>query len=266
MHLPIKNICVLGILPFALTLWNCTTEGETVTVGEDELSEVYIINESVFDEDSGDEEDEDEEEIESSSSKKTDSGKSSSSKKSSAKSSSSKKVSSSSKKADSSSSSEKEAKSSSSARLIQVPGMDDTKKSSSSKAKSSSSKAKSSSSKAKSSSSVKEESSSSLSESDNATFESMEKLSSNEKKEITDLIKAKDSTVTMNESTALDLSSLNFEENDYLCNATDGNWYRITENTLDSITKSIFGRPLKITNEYYYDFVNVCKEIYNRAK
>ena len=252
MHLPIKNICVLGILPFALTLWNCTTEGETVTVGEDELSDVYIINESVFDEDSDDEEDEDEEEIESSSSKKTDSGKSSSSKKSSAKSSSSKK-------ADSSSSSEKEAKSSSSARLIQVPGMDDTKKSSSSKAKSSSSKA-------KSSSSVKEESSSSLSESDNATFESMEKLSSNEKKEITDLIKAKDSTVTMNESTALDLSSLNFEENDYLCNATDGNWYRITENTLDSITKSIFGRPLKITKEYYYDFVNVCKEIYNRAK
>ena len=252
MHLPIKNICVLGILPFALTLWNCTTEGETVTVGEDELSDVYIINESVFDEDSDDEEDEDEEEIESSSSKKTDSGKSSSSKKSSAKSSSSKKVSSSSKKADSSSSSEKEAKSSSSARLIQVPGMDDTKKSSSSKTKSSSS--------------VKEESSSSLSESDNATFESMEKLSSNEKKEITDLIKAKDSTVTMNESTALDLSSLNFEENDYLCNATDGNWYRITENTLDSITKSIFGRPLKITKEYYYDFVNVCKEIYNRAK
>lgn len=259
MHLPIKNICVLGILPFALTLWNCTTEGETVTVGEDELSDVYIINESVFDEDSDDEEDEDEEEIESSSSKKTDSGKSSSSKKSSAKSSSSKKVSSSSKKADSSSSSEKEAKSSSSARLIQVPGMDDTKKSSNSKTKSSSSKA-------KSSSSVKEESSSSLSESDNATFESMEKLSSNEKKEITDLIKAKDSTVTMNESTALDLSSLNFEENDYLCNATDGNWYRITENTLDSITKSIFGRPLKITKEYYYDFVNVCKEIYNRAK
>ena len=94
----------------------------------------------------------------------------------------------------------------------------------------------------------------------------MDKIGSKEKKEITGLIKDKDSSIQKNESTTLDLSSMDFDENEYLCKATDGNWYKITENTIDSITESIFGRPLKITKEYPYDFVNICEDIYIRSK
>ena len=261
MHLPIKKICTLGILPIAIALWNCTTDGEAVTVGDDELSGVQIIDDSIFDE-PGEEDDEEIDEegeegepeaVESSSSR----AKSSSSK---AKSSSSKVKSSSSSEKSSSS----KAKSSSS-----------SAKSSSSKAKSSSSKAKSSSSKAKSSSKSKTESTeidevdtdAGLSEIDSATVGFMDKLDSAEQAKIKKLVKAKDSSIQKNDAPSLDFGSLDFDENEYLCKAQDGTWYRITESTVDSIMVELFGMTLKQikVTKYSYDF-EACEEIYLRSK
>ena len=272
MHLPIKNICVLGILPIAITLWNCTTDGETVTVGDDELSGIQIIDETIFEE--PDDEDEEEEEIESSSSAKEE--KSSSSKKSSAKSSSSKKSSSSQSETDedsdsdkSSSSSSQKASSSSTKRIL-VPGVEESvksDKSSSSKAKSSSSKAKSSSSKAESSSSEEEADAPSLSPIDSAIFESMETIGNSEQKEINRHITNKDSSFTKNESDSLDLSLLDFDQNDYLCKASDDKWHGITETTVRGITKARFGVEMyPITKSFSQEFGNICKEIYVRSK
>ena len=279
MHLPIKNICALGILPIAIALWNCTTDGETVTVGSDELSDIQIIDDSIFDESDEDEEDEAEEAKSSSSTKEE---KSSSSKKSSAKSSSSTKADSSQSETDEDSDSDKvsssssQKASSSSTKRILVPGVEESGKkdeSSSSKAKSSSSKAKSSSSKAKSSSSKAESSSSeeevvtpSLSPIDSAIFESMETISNSEQKEINRLITNKDSSFTKNESDSLDLSLLDYEQNDYLCKASDDKWHGITKNTIDCLTEVLYGRKMTITKTYMYSFSDICNEIYIRSK
>lgn len=265
MHLPIKNICILGLLPLVLALWNCTTDGETVTVGDDELSGIQIIDDSVFDEPDEDDEDEAEEAKSSSSSKEE---KSSSSKKTSAKSSSSKKSSSSQSETDedsdsdkSSSSSSKKA-SSSSTKRIPVPGVEETQNSD----KSSSSKAKSSSSKAESSSS-EEEATPSLSPIDSVIFESMETIGKSEQKEINRLITNKDSSFTKNESDSLDLSLLVFDQNDYLCKASDDKWHGITETTVRGITKARFGVEMyPITKSFSQEFGNICKEIYVRSK
>lgn len=253
MHLPIKNICILGVLPIAITLWNCTTDGETINVGDDELSGVQIVDESVLD-DSGEEDDEEIEEegeeeepevVESSSSK----AKSSSSK---AKSSSSKVKSSSS----SAKSSSSKAKSSGSSAK------------SSSKTESSSSKAKSSSnSDAKSTVSDEVDSDTGLSEIDSATVGFMDKLDSAEQAKIKKLVKAKDSSIQKNDTPSLDFGSLDFDQNEYLCKAQDGTWYRITESTVDSIMVELFGltlKQIKVT-KYSYDF-EACDEVYLRSK
>ena len=247
MHLPIKKICTLGILPIAIALWNCTTDGEAVTVGDDELSGVQIIDDSIFDEPG---EEDDEEIDEEGEEEEPEAVESSSSR---AKSSSSK------------------AKSSSS----KVKSSSSSEKSSSSKAKSSSSKAKSSSSKAKSSSKSKTESTeidevdtdAGLSEIDSATVGFMDKLDSAEQAKIKKLVKAKDSSIQKNDAPSLDFGSLDFDENEYLCKAQDGIWYRITESTVDSIMVELFGMTLKQikVTKYSYDF-EACEEIYLRSK
>ena len=267
---PVKKICTLGILPLAIVLWNCTTDGDKITVGEDELSGVYLVDNDVFDEPDEDE-DEEAEELESSSSAKDEKkSKSSSSKKSSAKSSSSSESTDSDdddedgdEEDDEDISSSSTANSSSSVRRIKVPGIDDSDGSSSSKAKSSSSKAKSSSSKTAPSSSNEESDAPSLTEVDSAAFESMEKLDKTTQKEINKLITNNDSTIQKTESTYIDLSSLDFEQSDYVCKSYDGNWYLITERTLESIIEAIFHKTnIKITKEYMFSFSNLCDEIY----
>ena len=247
MHLPIKKICTLGILPIAIALWNCTTDGEAVTVGDDELSGVQIIDDSIFDEPG---EEDDEEIDEEGEEEEPEAVESSSSR---AKSSSSK------------------AKSSSS----KVKSSSSSEKSSSSKAKSSSSSAKSSSSKAKSSSKSKTESTeidevdtdAGLSEIDSATVGFMDKLDSAEQAKIKKLVKAKDSSIQKNDAPSLDFGSLDFDENEYLCKAQDGTWYRITESTVDSIMVELFGMTLKQikVTKYSYDF-EACDEVYLRSK
>ena len=265
MHLPIKNICALGILPIAIALWNCTTDGETVTVGSDEFSDIQIIDDSIFDESDEDEEDEAEEAKSSSSTKEE---KSSSSKKSSAKSSSSTKADSSQSETDEDSDSDKvsssssQKASSSSTKRILVPGVEESGK----KDESSSSKAKSSSSKAESSSSEEEVVTPSLSPIDSAIFESMETISNSEQKEINRLITNKDSSFTKNESDSLDLSLLDFDKNDYLCKASDDKWHGITQNTIDCLTEKLYGKKFPITRTYMYSFSYVCSEIYIRSK
>ena len=265
MHLPIKNICALGILPIAIALWNCTTDGETVTVGSDELSDIQIIDDSIFDKSDEDEEDEAEEAKSSSSTKEE---KSSSSKKSSAKSSSSTKADSSQSETDEDSDSDKvsssssQRASSSSTKRILVPGVEESGK----KDESSSSKAKSSSSKAESSSSEEDVVTPSLSPIDSAIFESMETISNSEQKEINRLITNKDSSFTKNDSDSLDLSLLDYEQNDYLCKASDDKWHGITKNTIDCLTEVLYGRKMTITKTYMYSFSDICNEIYIRSK
>lgn len=265
MHLPIKRICTLGILPIAIALWNCTTDGEAVTIGEDELSDIQLVDETIFDE--PDEDDEDEaEEVKSSSSAKEE--KSSSSKKSSAKSSSSSKANSSQSETDEDSDSDKESSSSSqkasssSTKRILVPGVEESSKSDAS----SSSKAKSSSSKAESSSSEEEEVTPSLSPIDSAIFESMETISNSGQKEINRLITNKDSSFTKNEGDSLDLSLLDHDKYDYLCKASDDKWHGITQNTIDNLTEVLYGRKITITKTYMYSFSSICNEIYIRSK
>lgn len=258
MHLPIKNICALGILPIAIALWNCTTDGETVTVGSDELSDIQIIDDSIFDESDEDEEDEAEEAKSSSSTKEE---KSSSSKKSSAKSSSSTKADSSQSETDEDSDSDKvsssssQKASSSSTKRILVPGVEESGK-----------KDESSSSKAESSSSEEEVVTPSLSPIDSAIFESMETISNSEQKEINRLITNKDSSFTKNDSDSLDLSLLDYEQNDYLCKASDDKWHGITKNTIDCLTEVLYGRKMTITKTYMYSFSDICNEIYIRSK
>ena len=258
---PVKRICTLGILPLAIVLWNCTTDGEKITVGEDELSDVQVVDDSIFDEPEDDEEEEEEEEeAESSSSSKAEKkGKSSSSKKASAKSSSGKSTDSETDDEDMSSSST--AKSSSSARKIRVPGVEDSEKSSSSKAKSSNSKAKSS-----SSDSEDEEDTPSLTDVDSAAFEAMDKFDSSMQEDINKLINMKDSFIRKSKSTEIDLSTFDFDQNEYLCKAHDGSFYSITEKTIKSISKAKFGVAVyPITTSVTYDFGNICDAIYMGA-
>lgn len=255
MAISTKKLWILAILTLAITLWNCTANGDTVTVGNDELSDVQVVDDSIFDEPDDEEDDDDEEaeEAEKSSSSKADKkDKSSSSKKASAKSSSSND----SEDDEDDVSSSSSAKSSSSARKIRVPGVEDQKASSSSKGKSSSSKA-------KSSSSEEEDDIPSLTEIDSAAFKAMDKFSSSMQKDIEKLVKMEDSFIYKSKSTEIDLSTLDFDQNEYLCKAKDGNWYSITEKTVESIMEAIFHKTnIKITSEYIFNFSNLCDAIY----
>lgn len=149
MRNPINKVCIFGALILAASFWSCSTDSDVVSIGEDELSGLHIVDDSVLgnDDESADE-DENGEEAKSSSSKKVEKAASSSSKKKEAKSSSSSKTKAASSSSKTASSSAKQESSSS------------KKDSSASKTESSASKPASSSNVKESSSSKKEEASS----------------------------------------------------------------------------------------------------------
>ena len=261
-----------AILMLAFAFNGCTTDSDVVQIAENELESEDIGSSSSSEKA--------ETKAKSSSSKKE--AKSSSSKKenkekaedaeSKDKSSSSvkdddSKVSSSSKADD-----KEEAKSSSSARKIRVPGIEDpdevTPASSSSKEKD------------KSSSSVKEQakSSSSNKEAVKDTIDKdttsvikdnneMDKLDSNEQEILDSLISSGDTSITKIDSLVIDKDSLDFDNNEYLCKAPDGNWYRLNESKAKTFWKLLWDLTVYIfTGHHYYDFTKACDELYMRPK
>ena len=50
MRNPIKKVCVFGVFTLVTSFWSCTTDSDVVTVGDDEQSEVQLIDESALDE------------------------------------------------------------------------------------------------------------------------------------------------------------------------------------------------------------------------
>lgn len=148
MRNPINKVCIFGALILAASFWSCSTDSDVVSIGEDELSGLHIVDDSVLGNDESADEDENAEEAKSSSSKKVEKAVSSSSKKQEAKSSSSSKTKAASSSSKTASSSAKQESSSS------------KKDSSASKTESSASKPASSSNVKESSSSKKEEASS----------------------------------------------------------------------------------------------------------
>lgn len=260
-----------AILMLAFAFNGCTTDSDVVQIPENELESEDISSSSNSEKA--------ETKAKSSSSKKVE-AKSSSSKKadkekaedadSKDKSSSSvkkddSKVSSSSKKED-----KEEAKSSSSAKKIRVPGMEATDNDRADNT-------------AKSSSSVKEKPQSSSSnkeavkdtiKTDSTTIvtdkdkeNNMDKLDSNEQKEIEDLINSGDSSITQIDSLKIESDSLDFENNDYYCKAPDGSWYRLKENSAKTFWKILWDITVYIfTGHHYYDFTKVCEELYMRPK
>lgn len=93
----------------------------------------------------------------------------------------------------------------------------------------------------------------------------MTKLDSNEQKELEDLINKGDTTITKVDSLKIDADSLDFENNEYLCKAPDGSWYRINENKIKTFWKLLWNGIVKLfTGHNWYDFRKVCDEIYIR--
>jgi hypothetical protein len=298
MRNPIKKVCVFGVFTLATSFWSCSTDSDVVTVGADEQSEVQLIDESALDEKAS--VNEDDAKISSSSKKKSSSSKksengtsssskkkatSSSSKKVSAKSSSeksgdtttvssssSKKNSSSSKKNNGVSSSSKKAdgESSSSSKKPRIPGMEDKTHNTPPKDDSSSSK------EAiippptpESSSSVIEYSQDTTTVvSDKDKDEKMEQLDPDEQKEIENLIENGDSTVTEIENPdKIDTDDLDFDNNEYYCKTPDGSWYRLKENKAKTFWKLLWDITVYVfTGHHWYDFTNVCDEMYMRPK
>lgn len=266
-----KIIIASAALMMAFAFCSCTTDSQIVDIGQfatadDDLSSSSIDNEKsssskkVSKEDKGDKD-----KVSSSSVEKKD--KSSSSAKE-------EEVSSDDKADDVSSSSvEDEAKSSSSARRIPTPGLEE----SGNKPKSSSSKAEvaenpessdttSTEDPAVESTDSKDNSSSSVTiieekDRDNT----MTPLDSNEQKEIEDLINGGDTTIVKVDSLKIESDSLDFENNEYLCKAPDGSWYRINENKIKTFWKLLWNGIVKLfTGHNWYDFRKVCDEIYIR--
>ena len=257
-----------AILMLAFAFNGCTTDSDVVQIPENELESEDISSSSNSEKA--------ETKAKSSSSKKVE-AKSSSSKKadnekaedadSKDKSSSSvkkddSKVSSSSKKED-----KEEAKSSSSAKKIRVPGMEATDNDRAGNT-------------AKSSSSVKEkpQSSSSNKEAVKDTIDKdttsvikdnneMDKLDSNEQEVLDSLISSGDTSITKIDSLVIDKDSLDFDNNEYLCKAPDGNWYRLNESKAKTFWKLLWDLTVYIfTGHHYYDFTKACDELYMRPK
>lgn len=274
-----------AILVLALTFTNCSTDSDVVQVSENELGAEDIVNPD------------DEADAKSSSAKKEEKVKSSSSKKSVQKdddddddaADDDKAVSSSSSKAKSSSSAKKGedkedvkkddskkdgSSSSSKGKKIRVPGIDN--QGTGKKDNSSSSSEEADSVVATPDSSSSEELGTTETEKDTISTDSttvvsnndnMDKLDEDEQKEIEDLISGGDTSFTQIDSGVIDQDSLDFENNEYLCKAPDGSWYRLKENRAKTFWKLVWDITVYIfTGHHYYDFTEVCDEIYMRAK
>ena len=259
-------IGVCAILMLAIAFTNCTTDSEVTQVSENELESEDISSSS-----SAEKVEKATTKAKSSSSKKevvksSDSKKSSASKEDSKKDSSKSKSSSSVKKDSdkvSSSSKKEEAKSSSSAKKIHVPGMEDTHppkevvKPDSTKTPKDTSAAKDT---------IKTDTTTVVSEEDKD--EKMEQLDPEEQKEIEELIENGDSTITEIENPdKVNTDDLDFDNNEYYCKAPDGSWYRLKENTAKTFWKLLWDITVYIfTGHHWYDFTNVCDEMYMRPK
>lgn len=190
--------------------------------------------------------------------------------------SSSKTVVSSSSKKEESSSSQKgpEAESSSSSKKKVIPGMEEDEgetKSSASKDKTSSSSEKpvvsSSSEKpvVSSSSEAKKDTTQVIEESERA--ESMDPITSSAQHEIEKLIQQGDSAIVKVDSLVLDKQDMDFDQNEYLCKAPDGSWYKLREKKFKGTLAALWDLIYTwITGNHYYDFTNVCDELYIRPK
>lgn len=263
----IKNLLgASAILMLALAVTNCTTDSDVVQISEDEINgnEVVESSSSTKAETKAKSSSSKKVEAKSSSSKKEDSKKAenadSKDKSSSSVKEDDSKVSSSSKKDD-----KEEAKSSSSARKIRVPGIEDPDEVTPA----------SSSSKEKSSSSVKEKpkSSSSIAVKDTiekdttvdvTNYDNMDKLDSNEQNILDSLINSGNTSIVKIDS-VVNKDTLDFEHNEYLCKAPDGNWYRLKDNVVKSILKVIIdGFYYLVTGNHLYNYTQVCDELYMR--
>ena len=266
-------IGVCAILMLAIAFTNCTTDSEVTQVSENELESEDISSSSNSEKAETKAKSSSSKKIEakSSSSKKeevksSDSKKSSASKEDSKKDSSKSKSSSSVKKDSdkvSSSSKKEEAKSSSSAKKIHVPGMEDTHppkevvKPDSTKTPKDTSAAKDT---------IKTDTTTVVSEEDKD--EKMEQLDPDEQKEIEELIENGDSTVTEIENPdKIDTDDLDFDNNEYYCKTPDGSWYRLKENKAKTFWKLVWDLAVYVfTGHHWYDFTNVCDEMYMRPK
>ena len=261
-------IGVCAILMLAIAFTNCTTDSEVTQVSENELESEDISSSS-----SAEKVEKATTKAKSSSSKKevlksSDSKKSSASKEDSKKDSSKSKSSSSVKKDSnkvSSSSKKEEAKSSSSAKKIHVPGMEDTQQQPPKEVvKPDSTKTPKDTSAAKDT--IKTDTTTVVSEEDKD--EKMEQLDPDELKEIEELIENGDSTVTEIENPdKVNTDDLDFDNNEYYCKAPDGSWYRLKENKAKTFWKLLWDITVYIfTGHHWYDFTNVCDEMYMRPK
>lgn len=307
MRNPINKVCIFGALILAASFWSCSTDSDVVAIGEDEYNGIHIVDDSVLGDNSNQADEDGDEVKSSSSKKKEEAKSSSSSKKkeasssskpasSSAKkdsssstkdstdttvsssskqdssatkpaSSSSVKESSSSKKEEASSDSEAEAKSSSSKKNPHIPGIEDPDENEVTSSSSSSEKAEIPPAPESSSSSKQKPNSSDATVVDESQRDStMDKLTDEEKDLLDSLINSGDTSLTQIDS-VVNHDTLDFDNNEYLCKAPDGNWYRLNENKTKTFWKKFWDLVVLIlTGHHYYDYTQVCDEIYMRPK
>ena len=95
----------------------------------------------------------------------------------------------------------------------------------------------------------------------------MDKLDSNEQEVLDSLISSGDTSITKIDSLVIDKDSLDFDNNEYLCKAPDGNWYRLNESKAKTFWKLLWDLTVYIfTGHHYYDFTKACDELYMRPK
>ena len=94
----------------------------------------------------------------------------------------------------------------------------------------------------------------------------MDKLTDEEKDLLDSLINSGDTSLTQIDS-VVNHDTLDFDNNEYLCKAPDGSWYRLNENKTKTFWKKFWDLVVWIlTGHHYYDYTQVCDEIYMRPK
>ena len=94
----------------------------------------------------------------------------------------------------------------------------------------------------------------------------MDKLTDEEKEILDSLINSGDTSLTQIDS-VVNHDTLDFDNNEYLCKAPDGSWYRLNENKTKTFWKKFWDfLYLLFTGRHYYDYTQVCDEIYMRPK
>ena len=162
-----------------------------------------------------------------------------------------------------------EAKSSSSARKIRVPGIEDPDEVDAASSSSKTEKADSTAAKPETTSST--EAAKDTIDKDTTSVikdnNEMDKLDSNEQEVLDSLISSGDTSITKIDSLVIDKDSLDFDNNEYLCKAPDGNWYRLNESKAKTFWKLLWDLTVYIfTGHHYYDFTKACDELYMRPK